>query len=273
MQLQKINDHLYVPENFGRFHHYYADAEGTKEYSGITSIIGVLAKPALIGWAARMATEFIAERVGKYTTMDALAADWKGILEEAKSAHTKKKEAAGEHGTDAHALVEDYVNRCIAQTTLKSGDPLIPFTVDLEPIRPFYDWAVANADHFLFAERRLSDPTIYVAGTADFAYVGKDGKKYMGDFKTSSGIYGIDYWLQVAAYKMLAESEGDEPYDGMMVVRLGKDGKFETQYLYDYETYKNAFLACLTLYRAQAAIKGAVSKGTTAPEKTDTLTK
>ena len=74
----------------------------------------------------------------------------------------------------------------------------------------------------------------------------------MADFKTSSGIYGIDYWLQVAAYRMLAEEEGDEPYDGATVVRMGKDGSFEVKHRFDYETDKEAFMACLTIYRAQA---------------------
>jgi len=89
----------------------------------------------------------------------------------------------------------------------------------------------------------------------------EDGKKLMGDFKTSSGIYGIDYWLQVAAYRLLAESEGDDTYDGSVIVRLGKKGPtdFEVKYLYEYETFRDAFLACLKIYRAQDAIKGLTS--------------
>ena len=61
MKLTKLGDELFVPENFSRFHHYYADADGTKEYTGITTVLGVIAKPALISWAAKMAAEYIAE--------------------------------------------------------------------------------------------------------------------------------------------------------------------------------------------------------------------
>lgn len=235
-----------------------------KRATGVTTIIGVLAKPALIGWAARMACEYVLENTrhslkdGEYIIKSAQLLT---VLEEAKSAHTKKKEAAGEHGTDTHALVEEWINVLLMDY---KGIPQNDYAMDSDdPILKFKAWAVENVDHFLFSERRMFNKELFIAGTADFAYIGKDGKKYMADLKTSSGVYGIDYWLQVAAYRMLAEAEGDEPYDGATIVRMGKKGPsdFEVQQLYDYETYKEAFLCCLTLYRAQAAIKGMVVKG------------
>lgn len=263
MELQKLSEHLYVPVDFGKHHHYFADAEGDKEYTGITSIIGVLAKPALIGWAAKMAVLHIRDNSVAMIAKDGTGIEYYQVnpvvLGAAETAHTKKKEAAGAHGTDTHALIEEYVNLC-----LKTGKTIIgeahPFVLSNPEIIKFVVWAEKNVDHFLFSERRMCDPDpkLFIAGSADFAYVGMDGRRYMADFKTSKGIYGIDYWLQVAAYKMLAEGEGDVPYDGMTIVRLGKDGKFEVHQLFDYETYKQAFLACLTLYRAQAAIKGMV---------------
>jgi hypothetical protein len=226
-----------------------------KRMTGITSIIGVLAKPQLIGWASRVCAETVASKWIAGKSYDQPEID--AIVEEAKGAHQKKKEKAGEHGTDTHAIVEIYVNACLEM----GGKPIVfEATQDAEPIKQFIDWAEENVDHFLFSERIMYDNERMIAGTADFAYISKDGKRMMGDFKTSSGIYGIDYWLQVSAYKMLAEGEGGEPYDGMTVVRLGKDGKFEVQSLYEYETYRDAFLACLTLYRAQASIKDLVIK-------------
>lgn len=247
-------------------HIYYL---GDKKLTGVTSIIGVLAKPQLIGWAAKMAVEHIRTNAiwlpdllktippFKTTTIEApdeIKEGWvinNALLEEAKSAHQKKKEAAGEHGTDTHALVEQYITFLLEHNS-GSPDMSMGLPVDIEK---FWKWAKENVDYFLFSERKMFDKELFIAGTADFAYVGKDGKRYMADFKTSSGIYGIDYWLQVAAYRMLAEKSGDVPYDGATVVRLGKDGSFEVQQRFDYETDKEAFLACLTLYRAQATYK------------------
>lgn len=234
-------------------HKYLIDG---KPATGVTTIIGVLAKPALIGWSARMAAEYI----DGFINEAAIHADWEIILkdgtwakivEEAKSAHTKKKEAAGEHGTDTHALVEEYITTCLVS---RDGQPTNSGDDD-SPIRKFIDWSLENVYHFLFSERQMYNKNLFIAGTADFAYIGKDEKKYMADFKTSSGIYGIDYYLQVAAYRFLAESEGDTPYDGSTIVRLGKDNSFEAQHRFDYQTDKEAFLACLTLYRAQATYK------------------
>lgn len=243
--------HAAMKKSFDKKTHKYL-IDG-KPATGVTTIINVLAKPQLISWAARMAVEYIADSWKDKTTIDWTLQSERNILEEAKSAHTKKKEAAGAHGTDTHALVEEWINDIIEGETIDGNK--------FEPIAPFIEWANKNVDVFLFAERQMYNKELFIAGTADFAYIGKDGKKYMADFKTSSGIYGIDYWLQVAAYKMLAEGEGDEQYDGCTVVRLGKDGAFEVQHLYDYETYKEAFLCCLKLYRAQAAIADTVVKG------------
>lgn len=225
---------------------------GDKRLTGVTTIIGVLAKPALVGWAARMAVEYVKTKWGSSgLTQEQLFE----VLEEAKNAHTKKTEKAGEHGKDAHAEVEKYINMCLTNTL---GSPLV--VTDGKPlydasIEKFVNWAYENVDHFLFSERVLHDPKLFIAGTADFAYVDKEGKRVMADFKTSGGIYGIDYFLQVAGYRMLAEQEGDAPYDYSCIVRHGKDGAFEVQKRYDYETDKEAFLACLTLYRAQATFK------------------
>ncbi len=231
-----------------------------KRMTGVTTVINsTLAKPQLIGWAAKMAADYVwdnstpmrgvlpdgskapPERLLDYRVVS------NTVIEESKSAHTKKKEAAGSTGTDRHAEVEEWINLCLKS----DGKPnfAMPHTTD---IKQFVDWSLENVDYFLFSERRMYNEELFIAGTADFAYIGKDGKKYMADFKTSSGIYGIDYFLQVAAYRMLAEGEGDEPYDGSTIVRLGKDGSFEVQQRYNNETDKEAFLACLTLYRAKA---------------------
>lgn len=242
-------------------HRYLIDG---KPATGVTTIIGILDKPALVPWAARMVVEKLQEQpifeelsVGGKSVLNARLITPE-MLEEARTAHTKKKEAAGAHGTDAHALVEEYINTCLLPEN--EGKPYThPGLVGIEK---FVEWSVENVDHFLFAERKMYNKRLFIAGTADFAYIGKDGKRYMADFKTSSGIFGIGYWLQVAGYRMLAEEEGDAPYDGATIVRMGKKGPddFDVQQLYEYETYKEAFLCCLTLYRANAAIKGLIVK-------------
>ena len=52
------------------------------------------------------------------------------------------------------------------------------------------------------------------------------------------------------------EAAGDEPYEGLAVVRFGKDGSFEAKAMYEYEMFMKAFLACVTLYRTNQATDG-----------------
>lgn len=243
MSLVKVSEHLWVPEDFETNHDYFADADGAKRYTGVTTVLSVIAKPALVQWSANEAIKFVERCVseGKELTPE--------LLKEARYAHTKKKESAGTHGTDLHKLVENFVKECIEKY---EGKPLAEAPKE---IKKFSEWALSDVGRFLFSERRMASVELFVAGTADLAFIGKDGKKYMADFKTSSGIYGLDYFLQAAAYRALAESEGDDPYDGSCVVRLGKDGSFEAPYRYDYETDRAGFLHALGLYRALATFK------------------
>lgn len=252
--MKKINESLYIPDDFVKDHSYYADNEGTKRYSGVTSIIGVLAKDGLIPWAAKESVRYIEDNAEYDAETDEYTIS-RLLMDEAKTAHVRKKETAGMHGTNAHALVAKYINESLLindGAPLDLGNGYSGPDPTFDSIEPFITFSLENVDHFLFSERPMADPVRFVAGTADFAYVGKDGKRYIADFKTSPGVYGIDYFLQVAAYRMLAESEGDEKYDGAVIVRLGKDGSFDLHYRYDAGSDLEAFLACLTLYRAQS---------------------
>lgn len=256
-------------------HKYYLDG---KLMTGTTTVLSVLAKPALIQWAANLGTAAAFEHAAimdddkrsalaqainqarvKFGKINADACRWiEGQFpefKEARLAHNKKKEEAGKHGTDTHSLVERYVKLSLETN---EGRPLTDEALGFEesaalaPIAEFVKWSLENVAGFLYSERAMHDPDLFFAGTADFGYLGVDGRRYVGDFKTSSGIYGIDYWLQVAAYRYLAEKEGDMPYDGMTVVRIGKeDGVCEIRSVYEYDTFREVFFACMSIYRAQ----------------------
>src|ERR1041385_8186368 len=84
-----------------------------KRATGITTVISVLAKPALIQWAATEVCKFIKENAPVLEKVRGVADRWEvdsNFLEDARLAHTRKKDAAATHGTDAHALVEKYIN-------------------------------------------------------------------------------------------------------------------------------------------------------------------
>ncbi len=287
MAARKTPDH--VPEKGFFFddvddaHTYYFDRT---RMTGVTTALGVLDKPGLKQWSANLAAAYayvaahnmdplrlaeltadiqrVAIKHGKINgdaarELDILYPEFKA----ARLKHNEKKETAGKHGTDIHAIVERYVNQCIEQSEGRPFTTLAAPDEDHEwkAIEQLMDWATTHVERFLYAERPMYDPELFIAGTADFGYVGTDGLRYIGDFKTSGGIYGVDYYLQVSAYRHLAGCMGDEPYDGATIVRIGKDdGSFEAHSVYEYETLRDVFLGCVRIYRAQQGIDGLTVK-------------
>ncbi len=83
---------------------------GARMY-GITSVLGVIAKPMLIPWAAGQVVEWIKNNAPKELVKGAY---WYGVtnkmLDEAKIAHRKKKESAGDIGKLVHKMCEDFAN-------------------------------------------------------------------------------------------------------------------------------------------------------------------
>lgn len=227
-------------------HTHYIDG---RSCPGVSSVSSCLAKPALIPWAAKEAVNYIKENAAKVDNDNLYYEATEEILAAAAKAYARKRDKAASHGTDFHVLVESYVGDCIQAT----GKPGTPPVEEYKAIQPFIDWSIANVEKFLFTERNVYDPALFLAGIADFGFIGKDGRKFIADFKTSSGVYGIDYYLQCAGYRVLAEAMGDEPYDGGYIVRMGKDGSFETLERSGplWEQDRACFLHALALYKAQ----------------------
>lgn len=266
-KLIKLSDKLYVPENFDVDHSYYADETGKKRYYGITSVLSVISKgDALIQWAANMAVDHILNNSRKITTFKNEVGveeeyTWfqhvfdPRIIPEARTAHKKKKESAGEAGTGVHAEIEAYINYCIAE-----GGDAVPLKASIkEEVEKqtalFADWAITNKVKFLAAEQRLYSEKLWVAGTADFVCV-IDGKYMIGDVKTSnSGIYPEHMW-QATAYAHMAKEMGlYEDFEGVVIVNVPKRGGIKVQYNYDLKGNFQIFKGALTVFKGLQAQK------------------
>jgi len=178
-----------------------------KLLSGVTSVIdGTSSKQNLIQWAADMAVDYVKDNATGVIGAD----DWyvkDHVLEEARKAHTRKKENAATKGTDTHALVEEYVKKCIATT---GGVPaLLP---DNEVIQPFVDWAQRRVMQFICSEQRVFSEKKATAGTLDIAYIDKDGLFTLGDVKSFPKLWSVDPYHQLGGYAgMWRELTGDCP--------------------------------------------------------------
>ncbi len=237
-----------------------------KRLYGVTTVLGVINKPALVGWAAKMVAEHIQDNAeviegndGGFAYVLPFA-----MLEEAKGAHRKKKDDAATKGTDVHALCEEYVKDMIATTNGQA----VPLQVEDKMLQQFINWAVKEKVRFLGSERKLYSKEMWVAGTVDLLFE-KGGKRYVGDIKTTSGIYDRTPFFQCAGYEMMLEEAGEAPFDGgRCIIRLGKDGSFDVTYSDKNLVDIDGFLSALSLFKAlevpvsekQKHIKRAVQK-------------
>lgn len=215
-----------------------------KPLMGVTSVLGIIAKPALIQWAANMACDYINDN---FPTAEEFMKDphiFTNLIKEARTAHRKKKEKAADAGTDVHGLVEQYINDCIA-----AGETLNP-VVENPALQGFIDWAITNKIKFVVSEKRMYSEEWWVAGTCDLVFE-QDGKKFLGDVKTQARMWDRVPFIQMGAYTKMYQETTGEQIDGTCVILIPREKPvLETFYCYDHESDIKTFEAALRLYKS-----------------------
>lgn len=230
-----------------------------KRMWGTTTILSVIAKPALIGWSANMAVDYIEnalagqQNVASKTWKEAMEPlDLNVVFKEARVAHTKRKESAGEAGTLVHAELEKLI-----KVAIQLDGRIEEYMVrdDMSPqAKEFVQWAIVNKAKFLASEIRLYSEKLWVAGTADFICEIK-GKLYVGDIKTSSAIYP-EMFIQASAYAHMARQMGlYQKFHGVIIVNIPKRGGLKVKENYDLKGNFEAFKSALVLHKFQEAQK------------------
>ena len=168
----------------------------------------------------------------------------------ARKAHWQKKTDAGDAGTFLHKWVEKYI---------KGEDPGMPVNPDLQlSVLKFLKWVKEHKVKFLLSEQVIFSKKYMYSGTTDFI-CSIDGKMYIGDLKTSSGIYP-EMWMQTAAYRVARVEEfPEEDYAGQLIVRIGKDGTFEFGLTNDNKMYTKmfeGFISAMILSNALETLEG-----------------
>lgn len=249
----------------GRFYHIE-----DQDLPSVTTILGAIAKPALVKWAentARAAT--IDAAADLYADLSKIAgavpmsrpayiATLAGRLGKAKAAERELAKAA-EIGSQTHALIEWSLRRALGQVVTRPAT-----TPPAEwAFMAFEDWAKSVDLQPIFIEQTVWSHTHGYAGTLDL--VAKvHGEITLIDFKTSKGIYA-EYDLQSVAYQhALGEMGHGLPAGGGLIVRLPKvetDPGFEVHRCGSVETLLPVFLSVLEVwkwwYAAEQASKAA----------------
>lgn len=210
---------------------------GDKPLHGVTTVLSVIAKPALIQWAANQAIEYVQNNFE--STIYNQPEKWDEFLREARFAHRKKKDKAGDWGTIVHRAIEEWIKNKVEPKLEESQQ---------KAFDNFKKWADDNKVEFLESEKHVWSRELWIGGITDLV-ISMDGKKYVADIKTSSGIYN-EAFFQMAAYDLcLKEMGGYEDVEGYIVINLKKDGTMDLKRADNMEINRQAFLSALTLYK------------------------
>lgn len=241
-----------------KYHRYYLNG---KQLTGVTTIVGIAdfgKTDALIPWAVNCAVDKLKSilKTGSISDKD---------LEDSRVAWRDKRDKAGDIGTVVHAIAEDYVKSKINKTDFDFYRSFATHTeninIDNEEVKlikpmfeQFAEWAEEENIEFLLSEQKLYSEKHWYAGTVDLVFR-KGGQIYLGDIKTAFNIKQENY-IQMGGYDIMLEELGKiKDCAGYCVINIPKilkkngRGIRRIKYLKDPENHRNAFLACLHLYR------------------------
>ena len=211
----------------GRAHQAYK-VDG-KRVPGVTTVLGVISKPALVKWANNLGLQGI-DSTGY---VDALASV----------------------GTLAHEMIQEYL-----------GGPLwdrggfTPTETDAaeNAVLSFFEWERVNGVRMETEaiELQLVSREYLYGGTIDWLGL-IDGKRWLVDIKTSKGLFP-EHVYQVAAYHRLLAENG-YGIDGVRLLRVGRseDEGFD-DHIIGGDALAGAwdvFQSALSLYRAKQAFE------------------
>lgn len=214
-----------------------------KPLIGVTSALQVISKPFLIQWSANMAVDYIKTNSAGGGLLDYLVTG--KTLEEAKTAHRKKKEKAGDWGTKVHKSIENWIKNDVQPIDLDEKG--------IEVFGKFRTWSIENKIKFLESEKHVYSKEFWIGGILDMVFE-MGGKKYIGDVKTGSGIYN-EHFFQMAAYELCLEEMGIKNIDGYIVINLKKDGKMDLKMAENRKLNQEAFKHALGLYKIMNNLK------------------
>ena len=200
-------------------------AAGGKRVPSVTTILGVLGKPALIHWAWKMGCDGL---------------DYREVRDDAASV-----------GTLAHYLImchlkgiEPDASEYSEQDVNRAENCLIKY----------WDWEKGHKIEPILVETPLVSEEFGYGGTIDF-FGNIDGQPTLVDHKTGKAIYD-DFFFQLAAYEQLLAEAGYN-WEVTKILRIGRDEDegFEERSVGKLDKQWEIFLACKKIYELKKEIK------------------
>ncbi len=205
-------------ENKSKTHIIYKLDDGSK-VPGVTTILQILAKPALIHWAWDLGCKGIDYR--------------------------RERDNKADIGILAHLMIVDYLkDRKSDYSDYSKSD------IDRAEncLLSFYEWLKHKELKPINIETQFVSNLYKFGGTID-CFCWLDGVPTLIDFKTSKALYD-EMFYQVAAYKQLL-NEHKKEVSNVMILRIGRDETegFEDRRIIGLDNYWNIFFHCLEIYK------------------------
>jgi hypothetical protein len=209
-----------------------------EKFASVTTILGVINKPALVHWGARTAASLVLEDPVRYNTCEAAAGGIYGV-----------RDRAADRGSLIHSIIE---------ALSRGADVNIEGILDHARgyVLGFLSWWTQVRPVTLFSEATVLNTQHHYAGTTDMIFATPSDKSVrLLDVKTSGDGYR-EVSLQIEAYrrcdKLIPHVGGNParpiempPVTATMVLLLREDGTFRYEELRgDFE----AFLAAKRLW-------------------------
>ena len=207
-------------------HAKYSLQDGTL-VPGVTTVLGILNKPALVPWANKLGLQGI--EVGKFV-------DDKAAI-----------------GTLAHQMIADYLR---GETTDTSEYSKMQIEQAENAVLSFLEWEKSHKLQPILVEEPMVSERHGFGGTVDLiARLNDEPELCLIDFKTSKGIFP-EMFVQVAAYRELA-LEHEIDVRKVRILRIGRtdDEGFEDKPVNHLAQRWELFLHCLAIYNLQKELK------------------
>lgn len=214
----------------------------------VTTILGVLNKPALVEWGVRCCADFTyAELTELFKKPSFCPADVFKIVEASRQAHNRIKQEAADIGTAAHNYLRDYWRARVQNTDIPGIPTESPETKNC--ITAALDWFSDHHVKPILIERPLYSRKYKFTGRPDLI-AEIDGSPATLDYKSTKAIWP-EIWLQLSPYAFMYNEEFGLPVETRWALRLDKlTGEFEDKkHLPDtMAADMDSFLCCLTIY-------------------------
>lgn len=198
------------------------DGEAVGPLKSVTGILNVLAKEALIGWAAREAAGYFKTEILRLGARALTPKTLGQIAKDAAGAHRRKAKDAADLGAKCHDIFE---------AIIRGKEPAeIPAEL-AEPAAAFKTYRLQSDIEIVATELAVASAKHRFGGRLDFLGYSKErGGWGIGDYKTSSGFYGNEYAYQAGGgYACAVEEMFGVKIAWTEIVRFSKKPPYESE--------------------------------------------